>query len=547
MESKFLFPVAVLLLEHVDVLEPSKEVFQDGNVGESHIDQRWYKTAFAKMLCSNTKLPVEQRRDVCAHLLHKVFRSNMHLDYLYLATRLDPQFYKLRSKSPAHKVDFKLIEAYYCVTATCYWRNNESLLDLHSRYKQPSQKCQEKKQAKHTVTETLQPYVNQDPFLLDVVKQTYFGLLPFCPFNRQVTNDQDDSLLLGYDGHVMQCKTSSTDKSFYKIFPEEERHILHCSNQDLLSIRYIKEDYDIKFATGVTHEISLDLAASAGHFVTFNYMWHWTYLSHEQLKTKDLVTYARLAVGAFCMKVVSLNQVGKSDRQPNNENNMTSKTHFIDDPNSQLDGKFCQRTYEQPGLCVWLSMAILMNGYNPDVADMMIETMKKNLSLFSWLTSQGFAVSVNDVEMKEHDLPSILGIKDPSKIHKKKLSGLCLYKELFSQYNRNGLLFKREKLCSSGYVTYEDFINKYSGRFVLFLGNSMRNSTSKHAICVDTNTMEIYDPEEEYIMRLNKQSLGICMGAKDDFKNFTTVYYLKLKHDNQEQVGKNKKTQGGKK
>ena len=73
MESKFLFPVAVLLLEHVDVLEPSKEVFEDGNVGESHIDQRWYKTAFAKMLCSNTKLPVEQRTDLCAHLLHKVF------------------------------------------------------------------------------------------------------------------------------------------------------------------------------------------------------------------------------------------------------------------------------------------------------------------------------------------------------------------------------------------------------------------------------------------------------------------------------------------
>lgn len=197
-------------------------------------------------------------------------------------------------------------------------------------------------------------------------------------------------------------------------------------------------------------------------------------------------------------------------------------------------------TEELRGTCVWLSMALLLHyaGYDT-VAETMSNILAQRQGFCSWLQPQGLDIvycGKNElVRTWRHDrqLKYCISVGETESLAVLKMSGIHLFKTLIPGHEH--LIWRRVRLseCSPDIMRWEpehylEYLERNSGYYILFLSSAQNESF--HAIAVNStkNPGEVYDPEEEYVLKLNRDVLDICCGEEETFTKFSSLYKLTI-------------------
>lgn len=200
----------------------------------------------------------------------------------------------------------------------------------------------------------------------------------------------------------------------------------------------------------------------------------------------------------------------------------TLNTHL--NPAERQKSVFCQESYEQKGLCVWLAMCAAMNIRFPVLATAMLEKMTHFPYLFQWLTVKGHKMFYDGKHLeKGEDLLEVLSSKpDPTKLLGS-ASGTYLFSCFFypNEFNHS---FRKLKSREAELYQGVEKLEKQKGIIVAFLSQSTREISS-HAIAIDCDKQRIYDSESKCVMKMNRDALDLCTGDQP-FVRFSAIYKL---------------------
>ena len=274
---------------------------------------KWKNVSFIKMLLTHNGID-NTTQDECNAMLLKEVMNKYHsqVEYIFAAGRLDPKYFKEREHSMMGNLTDEM-NLYYNDDGTPRWLQNQGIMkSLQKRSFDVKSEVEIMREKYKSVEDQMKPYrVKQLKEYSNTRKWMKllqdFGFTHASPFNSDVTNDEDDTLGLGYEGHLMlwkkdvhsfsiplpesierirnlQKKRSNDPRIPMKEKPKLNGYsIVRTENDSINTMKYNRLNHNELNQTIEGNGFTLKDAFDAGVFEGFNYFWRWTALPYHVL------------------------------------------------------------------------------------------------------------------------------------------------------------------------------------------------------------------------------------------------------------------------
>ena len=235
----------------------------------------------------------------------------------------------------------------------------------------------------------------------------------------------------------------------------------------------------------------------------------------------DIVIAARAAV--ISNKIIDLDHVGYTGRKD------IYRIHTHLNPKQWIRQDFLRKNQKEEGMCVWLSMCLIMNERDPKLATAMYAKMNEIPFLFRWLKVQGQEIYHQGKKVRhQKELKEILsGDFNVDEFVVSRMSGLYLFASFFynNQMKITFRMLKKKDKKQMKLTDLDGFKHREEGYFVVFLW-AKNSKRADHCVGIDCYKNVIYDCESNCKMQLNKDALDICVGDEREFEQFGAIYEL---------------------